>query len=83
MDKLLELMKNNTKSSLVVAGDFNARDIDWDTLLPTTDCSKKTSCNKLISILGEAGLHQMHEKTRDRMPYWIYFALTSLLLSKQ
>ena len=66
MDELAELMKTNTKSSLVVAGDFNARDIDWDVLLPTADCNKKTLCNRLISILGEAELHHLQrENTRQ------------------
>jgi len=66
MDELAELMNTNTKSSLVVAGDFNARDIDWDVLLPTADCNKKTLCNRLISILGEAELHHLQrENTRQ------------------
>ena len=57
---------NSQKSSVIVAGDFNARDIDWKMLVPTQECKKKGLCNDLITILGEAGLHQMQrECTRD------------------
>ena len=48
-----------------MAGDFNARDIDWDSLTPTQECRKKGLCDKLISILGEGQVHQMQrENTR-------------------
>ena len=66
LEELAELTKNSPKSSVIVAGDFNARDIDWKMLAPTQECKKKGLCNDLITILGEAGLHQMQrECTRD------------------
>ena len=65
LDEINDLTKNNHKSTIVVAGDFNARDIDWDNLTPTQECRKKGLCDKLISILGEGQLHQMQrENTR-------------------
>ena len=46
--------------------DFNACDIDWDKLAPTTDCQKKGMCRKIINILGDAHLHQLQrEHTRQ------------------
>ena len=66
VEELADMTSNNTKSTVVLAGDFNARDIDWDELVPTSECKKKGLCNELISILGEAELHQMQrENTRQ------------------
>ena len=65
LDEINDLTKNNHKSTIVVAGDFNAGDIDWDILTPTHECRKKGLCGKLIYILGEGQLHQMQrENTR-------------------
>ena len=62
--ELTDLIKD--KSTLVLAGDFNSRDIDWDLLIPTVNCKKKSLCNKLINILGDAELDQMQrEHTRN------------------
>ena len=65
VEELADMTRNNTKSTVVLAGDFKARDIDWDDLVPTSECKKRGLCNELISILGEAELHQMQwENTR-------------------
>ena len=62
LEELAELTKNSPKSSVIVAGDFYARDIDWKMLVPTQECKKKGLCNDLITILGVAGLHQMQRE---------------------
>ena len=35
-EELADMTRINTKSTVVLAGDFNARDIDWDDLVPTS-----------------------------------------------
>ena len=66
LEELDDLIRSNPRSSIVVAGDFNARDIDWDRLVPASDCKKKGLCSKLISILGDAQLQQLQrENTRE------------------
>ena len=66
LDELTEMTKNQPRSTIIVGGDFNARDIDWDKLAPTAECKKKGMCRKLIDILGGAHLHQMQrEVTRE------------------
>ena len=62
VEVLADMTRSNTKSTVVLAGDFNARDIDWDNLVPTSECKKKGLCNEMISILGEAELHQMQRE---------------------
>jgi hypothetical protein len=64
--EISDLNKNNPRSTLILAGDFNARDIDWDNMTPKQECQKKSLCNKLINILSEANLHQMQrQNTRE------------------
>ena len=41
MEELADITKNSPQSTIIVAGDFNARDIDWDNFAPTKDCKKK------------------------------------------
>ena len=66
MGELADITKNSPKSTIIVAGDFNARDIDWDDFAPTRDCKKKGLCNRLINILVEGELHQLQrECTRE------------------
>ena len=62
MEELADITKNSPKSTIIVSGDFNARDIDWDNFAPTSDCKKKGLCNRLINILGEGELHQLQRE---------------------
>ena len=66
LDEISTITRNNPKATVIVAGDFNARDIDWDSLVPTPECKKKGLCNKLIETLSEGQLHQLQrENTRE------------------
>ena len=79
LDEISNMTKNNPKSTIIVAGDFNARDIDLDRLVPTPDCKKKGICNKLISTVGDArGYISSRGTTPVKMPYWTCSAATSL-----
>ena len=51
---------------MCVAGDFNTGDIDWETNCVTQGSQHTTLCNKLLSVLSENGLDQVHrEATRE------------------
>ena len=54
LEELAELPKNNSRSTVVLAGEFNCCDIDWETQIPTVDSKKKWLCNKLINIVGDS-----------------------------
>ena len=53
------LYKNNAKASLVIAGDFNAGDIDWELCSVKTGSPKPTICQKVIDIFEDFDLTQM------------------------
>ena len=85
LEELAELTKNSPKSSVntvIGAGEFNARDFDWKMLVPTQECKKKGLCNDLITMLGEAGLHQMQRECHGRMQSLTSFASIIPLPSK-
>ena len=46
-----------------MAVDFNTRDIDWDKLVVEPQCTKKSLFGRLLSILGEAGQHQLQRSS--------------------
>ena len=58
LEDLQDITKNNPKSSIVVAGDFNAKDIQWDTLSTSPESNKETMC-EIINTLNESHLHQL------------------------
>ena len=43
MEELADITKNSPKSTIIAAGDFNARDIDWNNLLPPETVRQKGS----------------------------------------
>ena len=65
LDDIQDITQNNPKSSIVVAGDFNAKEIQWDTLSISPKSNKKTVCEKIINTLNESHLHQL-----QRVPTW-------------
>ena len=66
LDHVSELSVNNTQTTVCVAGDFNAGDIDWETNCVTQGSQHTTLCNQLLSVLSENGLDQVHrEATRE------------------
>ena len=53
--------------SLIVAGDFNAPGVDWETLTVKPEGPLKGMCARLIEILGSNSLQQLvHEPTRQK-----------------
>ena len=63
LEELHTITERNPKSGIIVVGDFNTSDIDWDKLVVEPQCTKKSLCRRLLSILGEAGQHQLQRST--------------------
>ena len=63
LEELNTIIARNTKSGIIRAGDFNTRDIHWDKLVLEPQCTKKSLCRPLQSILGEVDQHQLERST--------------------
>ena len=64
LDKLLK--KQGTKQ-IILAGDFNCPEVDWENLTVPPGAPQKDIQKKLVTITTTAGLTQMHkESTRER-----------------
>ena len=66
LDKSLEhikqLTRNNPNATIIVGGDFNAGDIDWDTNTVPSGSNQKTICTKLLEILN---CHHLEQQQMD------------------
>ena len=59
--------RNNSKTTLILGGDFNAGGIDWETGLVPDDSPNRLLKENLIEVISEAGLQQMQrEPTRGQ-----------------
>jgi len=70
LDKSLQFISNKTKNnpnhSVMLSGDFNLGDINWETETIDPNSSKKTGCDKLIQLLRDHNLAQMQrDPTRN------------------
>ena len=54
------LNRNNDKT-IILSGDFNAGDIDWNDNMVPSGSSNPTVCNKILDILNEHGLYQLQK----------------------
>ena len=61
--QISEKFRNNSKTTLILGGDFNAGGINWDLCTVDHDATNRPLKEKLISILDEAGLKQMQRET--------------------
>ena len=64
---------SNSKSTVVLAGDFNCPDIDWDSLSTRAGCKLVSVSDKLIRISSKFGLSQKTQLGWHH--YWTYFSL--------
>jgi len=65
IEDIQDITMNNRKSCVVLAGDFNAKDIHWDTLTVSPNSNNKTVCNRIINAVSEGQFHQLRlEPTR-------------------
>ena len=64
--KSLDLMSKNSNQTIVLGGDFNLPDIDWDNGVVNPKAANKSQCELLLSSLDTHALAQIHkEPTRE------------------
>ena len=61
--EIIDAKNRHGKSTVVLGGDFNAGDINWDLLSSDATCKKKGISERLISIFGESELVQMQRSS--------------------
>jgi hypothetical protein len=65
LDKILDQLDPN--SPIILGGDFNAGDINWEDNTVTPGSDRKALCEELIQTLGKHDLEQLQrEPTRDQ-----------------
>ena len=61
------LTRNNDRASLILGGDFNARDIDWNSHTVKPESTIKPLCEKILSVFADFNLDQLQrEPTRGK-----------------
>ncbi len=66
LEQLALKTKNNKNSTIILGGDFNTGEIDWDTLSVKPGSPQKVINEKVVDILDEHHLTQVHrEPTRE------------------
>ena len=74
----LELATTGKDSQIILAGDFNCPDIDWNTLTVKNNAQDKEIQQALVDVAIDFNLTQVHEKptrednllsTRQRVDY--------------
>ena len=71
------LTRNNDRASQILGGDFNAREIDWNTYIVTPESTIKPLCEKFLSVFTDFNLDQLQrELTRGNM-YWTSYVQTN------
>jgi len=62
-----KLTRNNVNSTTILAGDFNAGNIDWSTDSVKPNCDRAAIHNKLLSVLNDHHLEQQQKlPTREQ-----------------
>ena len=59
----IEQLAGRSKSTLVVTGDFNCPNIDWDSMSLIQGNTIPKVCDKLIDVMAQSGLTQMQRET--------------------
>ena len=63
----LDLLPKNSNQTIILGGDFNLPDIDWENSLVLPSATNKGQCEHLLSSLGDHALTQVQkEPTRDK-----------------
>ena len=71
LSEITEKLRNNSKYTVMLGGDFNAANIDWDTGIVPDSTDNRLMKEKLVTVLAEAGLTQMQrDPTRGQNYYW-------------
>ena len=65
LDHIASLTKNNPKATVIVGGDFNVRDIDWENQTVPEGAEHKPLCEAVVQVLQHHHLDQL-QKTPTR-----------------
>ena len=66
LKKIRSIAGKNPNATILVAGDFNARGIDWENLTSKPGSTQKAVENRLLEILTDHELHQ-HQREPTRL----------------
>ena len=73
LEKIRSLTRNNPKATIVVGGDFNAKEIDWSNCTVKRDAHHGPICEGIIGALQEHNLEQLQKSpTRQDAPLDLY-----------
>ena len=61
MGQLLERTNGNSKATLLIGGDFNVGDIDWEKGIVNENSTKKSVCGRVLDIINGAHLTQLQK----------------------
>jgi len=62
LEHLQSKLNRNGKATLLVGGDFNVGDVNWDSLAMKVDSKKKSACNRMLDIITGAQLTQLQKE---------------------
>ena len=66
LDQLLSKTDRNNKATLLIGGDFNIGDVDWENGMVKENSKKKSVCEQALNIINYARLTQLQkEPTRQ------------------
>ena len=66
LEKSLKIItEDNNNNNIIIAGDFNCPDIEWETLSLKHEASDKEVQRTLIDITSQSGLTQLHEEPNN------------------
>ena len=60
------LTRNNNRASMILGGDFNACDIDWNTHTVEPESTIKPLCEKVMSVFAEFNLGQLQSPLGEK-----------------
>ena len=61
LDHIASITKNNPKATVIIGGDFNVKDIDWDNVTVKQDSDFKPLCESVINVLHDNHLEQLQK----------------------
>ena len=62
LDQIYAMTKNNESSTIILGGDFNVGDINWDSLTVSNNSNNKALCLKTLEIMAHFHLEQMQRQ---------------------
>ena len=62
LDQIYEITKNNESSTIILGGDFNVGDINWDSLTVSNASNNKAHCTKTLEIMAHFHIEQMQRQ---------------------